>query len=290
MSIPVVYIYLGPLPAYLQLSVDQARQKNETIVILTDCPKPVRNATVLDSRGFMDGVDEFLSVYRHMSTNSEKFEIICMIRWIILRNFMRIHGDKIVYFSDADVFNLENMTKVYGSYREFDVLYLSSKDEYMAASGACSFWKVEIIEAFCDHMTDMYTEGRVSVLQSHWAHHQSNRLKGGVCDMTLLYLFKSMVNFKSLTDVHDGVTFDANPYFEFNAGHDCYVMSEDRYYRRRLKRVQRIGSSWTIASEAGPQVRLAAVTEYAKLADRLRHKPLRRLLHSLALMSGKAPI
>lgn len=290
MRIPIIYIYLGPLPPYLRLSVAQARTFNDSIIILTDHPEPVAGADVVDSGAYMEGVTAFLAAYRHMSTNSERFETISMFRWLILRNFMTANAIDVAYFNDADVFNFTNISDLYEIYRGYAAAYLHT-DGGGAASAACSFWTTGAITQFCEHMVRHYTTERVSQLEAFWAEHQAQQRPGGVCDMTLLDAFLREANIGSLSTPHAGWIFDPNPYLSTCDGGDAFRMEKLPYYRRQLKSVARGGDGGVVLTTTGnTRYRLAAAPEYAKLHDRVRRKPLLRLRHAVARMTGRIAI
>ena len=70
---PVVYIHLGNLPAYLKLSVQQARKYNQKVVLISDT-KPDFDCEWIDVNTVSEDVARLSEVYAHMSTNSKRFE------------------------------------------------------------------------------------------------------------------------------------------------------------------------------------------------------------------------
>ena len=91
-----------------------------------------------------------------------------------------------------------------------------------SASGHNSFWTKESIIEFCDFLNATYSnETLLKNLSDKWSFHVKNNKPGGICDMTLFWLYhghKGGENIGILSEVSEGSTFDDN-----------IVSSENRY-------------------------------------------------------------
>ncbi|MDQ3047226.1 MAG: hypothetical protein M3R27_06725 [Bacteroidota bacterium] len=268
MKVAVIYIHFGKLPDYLLASLSQAASYNREVILITDSQLNLPNISTFDTSDFQKGVSEFESVYKHMSSNTPAFEMICIKRWFILRNFMNEKKMDVCYYTDSDVMIYDDLSKAYENFKEFDAAYTlaETQDNYQwAASACCSYWQQEAINRFCDFVMECYSD-KNSKLDEKWKFHQQNNVAGGICDMTLLYLFTSKINFFSLTKVVNDSCFDQNILIAENYKKDEYRMIKRRAENRMQKEVTwKKGIPFGYNRILEKEVRFITLTEYAKL-------------------------
>src|SRR6185312_5570076 len=190
--IPIIYIHFGKVPDYFIKSINSAAVYNENIILLTDTDFKHQGVTVFKVNLFNKDIDSFISVYKHMSTNTREFEEICIKRLFILRNFMNQQNIDVCYYSDSDVMIYDDLGVVYQQYKDYDAVYTlpQNQDDYRwVASACCSYWKKQTINEFCEFIIESYTGKGKELLDEKWKYHVDNNIAGGICDMTLLYLF-----------------------------------------------------------------------------------------------------
>ena len=102
------------------------------------------------------------------------------------------------------------------SYCEYKAAYniISQRyEEYLWKSSAhTSFWKTEFLREFCSFVNDSYENG-INELEKKWDWHNEQGINGGICDMSLLYLFylKNKNSIYNLLPVsRDIICFDYN--------------------------------------------------------------------------------
>jgi hypothetical protein len=181
----------------------------------------------------MDGV------YRHYSTNGHTFELNCFKRWFALRDVVSERGIEEVFVLDSDVmlYATENeMRDRIGSSVTLGLCMPRDQDNYRwIASPHVSFWTRSRIDEFCDFIVRSYTDNEMlSKYEDKWQYHLENRIFGGICDMTALYLFAQSIapdTFSSLSRVADGVAHDQNMNTSENHVPAEYVME------RAIKRI-----------------------------------------------------
>jgi hypothetical protein len=78
-----------------------------------------------------------------------------------------------------------------------------------SAAGHVSYWTELGLARFCDLIDHIYTH-RLDKLEEKWNWHQRTKTPGGICDMTLLWLFSRENEIPILTRVRDDTTFDEN--------------------------------------------------------------------------------
>jgi hypothetical protein len=266
--IPVIYIHLGSIPSYLVKSIEQAARFNRDIVLITDVAFTHPAVTTCDVKDFNSGVNDFEAAYVHMSSNTEAFEKICIKRWFILRNFVNKQQLETVYYSDSDVMIYADVKQLYPNYAMCDAAYTLAENQenfHWAASACCSYWKRSAINDFCEFIMNAYVNGNES-LNEKWNFHQSNKVAGGICDMTLLYLFAKEIKFESLSKVKEDVCFDHNMVVGDNFHKDEYETESRLGEELRQKKITwKNGIPFGYNKVYGKSIRFAVLTEYAKL-------------------------
>lgn len=271
---PVVYIHLGNLPAYLKLSVQQARKYNQRVVLISDT-KPNFDCEWVDVASVSEDVQRFSSVYAHMSTNSKKFELICIKRWIILRNYMTKHNVNVAYYTDSDVMIYDSLSDIYNThYSNYEVCYTMPADQEnfrWTASACCSFWTIKSIKAFVDFIFYCYDVTGIKKLEEKWNYHMKNGIPGGVCDMTLLYLFHDKLNFCSLSSVSGNITFDQNFIDGENYYRNEYATEYAVDFDLNIKKLSwENNQPYANNLKLNKKIRFVVLTEYAKLLTNVK--------------------
>ena len=102
--------------------------------------------------------------------------------------------EKTLYI-DSDLLLFENVTNVINkNYDSYDLCSCLTQQEYddfyWSASGHLSLWSRQALEDFCAFILKVYTDkGQTDNLKRKWQWHLDNNISGGICDMTLIYLF-----------------------------------------------------------------------------------------------------
>jgi putative methyltransferase (TIGR04325 family) len=269
--IPVVYIHLGSLPAFLFTSIKQALRYNKQVYLLTDTSVTIDNVTIVNVNDYLTHVDKFESVYKHMSSNTENFEKICIKRWIILSNFLNQNKIDVCYYSDSDVMLYANVSDVYENYKSYDSVY--TLPEYQenfrwTASACCSFWKKETLNIFSEFILSSYSNDKIQILKDKWDYHQKMQIPGGVCDMTLLYLFSQTINFFSLSKVIENFAFDQNYLDDENYFKKEYELAFDSNIGRNVKKIiWNNNSPFAYNLIEQKNIQFFALTEFARYCD-----------------------
>ena len=94
------------------------------------------------------------------------------------------------------------------------------------ATGAVSYWNIEILDNFCQCIIDFYTDSqKFKILEEKWDWHLQGGMAGGICDMTILWHFAQEQEHKVITKVSkNNSTFDLNINTAIN-----YYYSIDEY-------------------------------------------------------------
>ena len=225
MTIPVVFIHMGNQD-YLKTAIDQAKRRNHGVVLIGDDS----NADFAPSHAHWDDLwhHQFANVYQHMTFNHQEFTLRGMERWYALMGWMEKNGQGAAWHFDTDVMvycDLEHIS--YGESIAALQIPRKSLPAGVSASGHASYWTLDALRGFCDFMHRTYTSERgLSTLQVKWAWHMLTRTPGGICDMTLLYLWSLGKDVVNNAKVIDGATFEHNINGAGNLIKDEYRMHE----------------------------------------------------------------
>lgn len=186
-----------------------------------------------------ENIDKFHNNYKHMSSNPERYEKFCWLRWFYLLEYMRSYNIQLVWHFDSDVLlysSIEEIEKIYS-----DILlscgYLIPKQDFdsftWCAFPNVSYWTFECLKDFCEFALNSFCDDEyLNLYQKKWDFHIRTKTPGGICDMTTLYLFwrersKSIAN---LAIEHNSNVFDIN----INTGSNYYP-NEYVTYRGKKK-------------------------------------------------------
>ncbi|MBI3583561.1 MAG: hypothetical protein HY096_06370 [Nitrospinae bacterium] len=214
---PIIFIHKG-YSGYLYFSLKQARYSNPDtdIYIIGDKSNDrfnfIRHVLIDD---YSRMASSFEKVYKHYSTNSYQFELFCIQRWFILSEFMEREKIKNIFMCDSDLMIYCDISEQNKRFEDYIVSYCypNYQDNYRwSASAHNSFWTSDAINSFCSFIFEIYTTDKVKILEDKWNYHISNKIPGGICDMTLLYLFAKGSDNKicNLLKVMGGSVYDDN--------------------------------------------------------------------------------
>ena len=192
---PVVIIHRG-YSNYLKWAILQAKRYNSRVVLIGD-DKNERLKEYVEffhiNKFTSSLTSKFSNVYKHMSTNTFNFEFICFERWFLLLKFMETEYVNMVVHLDSDVMLYDTLNVVF---KEFDKNTLAAyhipeqtfTEKRWTAGGSASMWTMQGLVKFCTFIVDSY-KSDINLLRNKWNWHLSSSMQGGICDMTLLYLF-----------------------------------------------------------------------------------------------------
>lgn len=196
MKIPIICVHNGK-HRYLYYVLKQAKLFNEEVILLGDnvssyCKK-ISNYYPLEQFSGSILQKQFSSLYCHLSTNDEEFEIACFLRWFQILEYMRQNKFECIIHIDSDNLIYENlMNTIEKNIGLHDAGYNIAKQEYedmvWAASPHISFWKYNKLQEFCLFIINQYKNGR-NELMKKWNRVKIRKLPGGISDMTLLYIY-----------------------------------------------------------------------------------------------------
>jgi hypothetical protein len=211
--IPIIYLHWGNCN-YLQRTTIQTLKHNDIVIFLGD------NKI---NKYYYENCKKFTSVYEHMSHVSQPlYEMRCMLRWIIIYNFMQTNGIDKIFYCDSDVCLYTDISKEWFINEDMCVMEAQREDTYGCASGHSSLWSIDALREFNKFLIDCYTTDKKEELIRRRDKHIGN-----VCDMMLIYLFGKEYKHTSLTQVFNNSTFDDNLGSHENLVKDEYMIKGD---------------------------------------------------------------
>ena len=140
----------------------------------------------------------FKSDYVHMSSNSEWFEILCFKRFFLLLAMAKKLNLDSFWMIDSDVLLLEDLTVFQdyltdNNYKAALSTMAQTREYHWASSPHMSFWTLKGLESFIEFTISTYRR-KISKLEEKFNYHKVNSLGGGICDMTLLFLWASQTD------------------------------------------------------------------------------------------------
>ena len=192
-KIPVFIVHDGP-QLYVKHCIIAAKRTNHFTIHANNIE--INNDLCdlyLKSDLKLENFEAFKSTYIHMSTNSYEFELSCFKRFFILQYYVNKFELESIWLADSDLLLVLNLGSTH-SYLEHHnyICALSwqpnSKKYNWAYSPHLSFWTRAAINSFANYLTEFYNSPSMEILQM-WKHITDNNMTGGICDMTLLYLW-----------------------------------------------------------------------------------------------------
>ncbi|HSY60312.1 MAG TPA: hypothetical protein VK796_00490, partial [Cytophaga sp.] len=181
--IPVVLIHKGNNP-YIYNTLYQLKQTNPLVKIYligTDESTVYGSlAEHLSIKTLFAEAQEFSTIYKHYSTNSAEFELICIQRWFVLKAFMTQKNIPRCLYLDSDVLVYEDIQSLSGKFNSVGMTICG-------ISGHTNFIHQDVLIDFCRFIFTKYTGAKaLNDLEEYYKDFIVQHGAGGVSDMTLL--------------------------------------------------------------------------------------------------------
>ena len=265
-QIPVIFYHTGN-QEYLKIALEQCKKYNQTVFLLGD----TSNREMAINTGCFwypaDIYDEktewkrFEQAYVGMSTNDYRFELNCFRRFFVIDEFIKeLEIDKFIYL-DSDILTYVNFSEL-EELESIDcgmsVPKEQSKYGWVANCGI-SLWNRKSLSLFLQYCIDVY-ENHIEILAEKWKYHTENQVSGGICDMTLQYLwYKNDGSCEkiNLVDRENGLAGVMD--FNVNLSTNCY---KNEYRMNRIiqiKKIQIENNQAFLFDKAGKKVCVLAI-------------------------------
>lgn len=196
-QIPVIVVHKGN-QKYLKNCITCAEgHGNKVILIGDEKNRNMCSGWISCEDCESDLFEEFTKSYVHMSSNSEFFELICFQRYFYVYQYLMTHDmtECVMIDSDALVFG-EVTSELIPEHTAMASCWYEVQKEYQwAVCPHFTYWTREGLLNFLEFCIGSYRDGeRMQPLKEKYQFHQDNHTAGGICDMTLLYLWMKQTN------------------------------------------------------------------------------------------------
>ena len=200
-------------------------------------------------------------LYKHMNSVPYSSEFTSCSRWFWLAEFLRKNRQDSLWYFDSDVlvYPAANAYMDKMSRLPVDcgliVPFQSEEGFVWVASGGCSYWKIDPLQDFCKFMLKSFRDNvLLEQYEKKWAWHQKNNVPGGICDMTVLYLYlkdrpRRIVN---LCKAEEKLVFDVTITIPDNYSENEYMMTGG------MKEIEFNGGNPYFRRREAPQEKIAA--------------------------------
>lgn len=209
-NIPIIIHHLGDQPYFRKCVAFNA--KHNDVVILGDTsnlktfqsnPK-VKHVNIQYLRS--PELEEFEQHFVNYSSNSAQLEYVCFQRIFILREFMRKYNYERVFYTDSDCIVLVNIADFLSAhpYIRCAISCVKNGNPFdMVGSIHNSVLNIEFCDAFIRLCQDIYVnKSKFHLIQPKIEWHKTNKVNGGICDMTLYYLIFSQNLVEGIADLN----------------------------------------------------------------------------------------
>lgn len=234
--IPIVFVHTGDswyLPYVLRQALSVNNDSHVTLICDDKASINISGVEVLlidDLHNPM--VDEFYKNYKHMQTTNDKdLQVLCWLRWFYMLRYMELKNIRQAFYLDSDVLMYSSPEKILSLYPEISngcgfLIPQQLHSSYIwSASGHFSYWTKDTLREFCNFTIDTFCKKHLlDSYNQKWNWHLENKVDGGICDMTTLYLFSHEFNscVTNLLTENCEDTFDVNFNFSVNFLEDEY--------------------------------------------------------------------
>lgn len=208
-KIPVFIFHKGN-PEYLKYTIQQAQKYNEVHLLGDISNKDLCDKWSLADNYIPDDYYEFENSFVQMSDYTLEFDLICFKRFFIMRDYMEKKNLSEMVFADSDLLLYINLTDFYERNRCKVSLSIPERQNNFrwTAQAHCSFWTLEYLADFLKFNIEIY-KNNTEKLKKKYQYHKEHNIKGGVCDMTLLYLWsQDKEEVFNTSQIYDSSTFD----------------------------------------------------------------------------------
>ncbi|MDF2529389.1 MAG: hypothetical protein K0Q57_269 [Gammaproteobacteria bacterium] len=188
MALPIIFLHQGNSP-YLWFSIRQAKFFNpeSEIILLGDSSNQhlpfVRHYCINE---YFEQAKIFASSYKHMSTNSYQFELLCFQRWFILLEFLQKNKINQCVQLDTDLMVYCDLSQIQECFAHASMTLVKGHGPQTSYINS-----VDGLARICQFLLESYQNPHAFNRLKNWYERYSSTHKvGGVCDMIVLNFYK----------------------------------------------------------------------------------------------------
>lgn len=213
--IPIIFVHKGN-HFYLKNAIYQATLLNpESMIYLlgdeSNRTLKEKNVQHFLLKDYYKLANKFAECYKHMNSNGYEYELFCIQRWFIIREFVIKHELSDFLYLDSDVLLYCDITKVLADKLSYEFTVCDFRVPNV------TLMKQSSIVKFTDYIFALYTEKmNLELLQQLYKTFftsDDKRIRmGGISDMTIMEFYQKYVSdhVLDLAVPRDGICFDGN--------------------------------------------------------------------------------
>jgi hypothetical protein len=269
MSIPIVIFHTGGNQDYFKNCVDVSSKNNTVYVIGDDTNKTTFSNNKKVQFFHIDdlqstAVEEFKACFVNYNVTPYNYELYCFLRIFYLKTLFEKTGLDWMFHTDSDCVVLDDVNTIFHS-NKLRVSYSVQKMEnpfHMVGSIHNSLLNVDFCNKFIQLCFDIFqNKSKFELVDAKIKWHQKNRVRGGICDMTLYYLLYSEKLIDNIFDLNIPILVNGErAIFDHNVS-DTYGYYGEKTYALDLgiKVVSRSGNNFYFKTLKGDQVRTLSI-------------------------------
>jgi hypothetical protein len=232
LDIPVIIAHFNGGPNYLKFALKSAANFNKKVVLIGDDTnrnfwKNHWDITQVEFNKYQN----FQKCYVKMSDYTKEYDTAFWKRMFMLEKWMIDNDAKQIFLLDSDIITFADysieLDPILSNNYVATLITPKNQDNFLWLSSChFSYWTLEALEDFTNFCIEAYSNEKIKdKLETKWQWHIDNNQSGGICEMTLLYLW-SRENSKvtTLSTVMNDMTLDLNINSSLNYFEDEYQM------------------------------------------------------------------
>jgi hypothetical protein len=194
---PTMIAFFGPAPDYVNVALESAAAFHNQVVMIGDGANRSAWRDHVDSDRLPSAKHaQFTSAYVKMSDYPEPYEAAFWRRPFAVESWMRSEGVNAAFLLDSDVVTFSNLERDVGPRLPAGccaaMMTLEDQAEYdWASSLHFSYWTLDAVSDFTAFCVAAYRDRAIRRrLEFKYDRHIERREPGGICEMTLLHLWR----------------------------------------------------------------------------------------------------
>ena len=174
---------------------------------------------------------EFKNKYIHLGKSNPNYEMFCMQRWIILKDFMKEYNIKECFHIDSDILLFSDLDEALNPFNKYNISLANNLGLSMYIKD------VKVLEEFSKYLLFKYTnEKEINKLKSMYyddPNRVNNGVAGSISDMDLSRDFFSNFNLPvgNLSEIENDSVFDSAIVY---GGAEFEMLKKGRYQMKKI--------------------------------------------------------
>lgn len=174
---------------------------------------------------------EFKNKYIHLGKSNPNYEMFCMQRWIILKDFMKEYNIRECFYIDSDILLFSDLNEALNPFNKYNISLANNLGLSMYIKD------VKVLEEFSKYLLFKYTnEKEINKLKSMYyddPNRVNNGVAGSISDMDLSRDFFSNFNLPvgNLSEIENDSVFDSAIVY---GGAEFEMLKKGKYQMKKI--------------------------------------------------------